>query len=118
MTHDRGCQQTRLQIVTTGPMFLASGLAVFAGARGWYDTRDAWAWWPLGSIFPAVQNVTAPTAQRRVVAACEWLVAAAVLILANLDRVELRFTHLVATVLVVAGARMRYTASRGVEARR
>jgi hypothetical protein len=118
MSDDKGCAQTRLQVVTTGLMFLASGLVVFAGARGWYDPREAWAWWPLGFLFPAVNHLVAPPPQRRLIPALAWLGAAAVLILANLDVIELRFTHVVATVLVVVGGRMLYTASRGVEARR
>lgn len=117
MKRQHDCEQSRLQVVSTGLLFLLSGFAVFAGARGWYDPRDAWAWWPLGFVFPAVHSLTAPPPQRDVFAGLAWMAAAVVLILDGLDVINLRFTHIVAGVLVVIGARMLYIASRGVEAR-
>jgi len=112
------CEQTRLQVVTTGLLFLLSGAAVFAGARGWYDPRDAWAWWPLGFIFPAVHNLISPPPQRNLFAGLAWIAAGLVLILDGLELIDLRFTHIVALGLVALGVRMLYIASRGVEARR
>lgn len=117
MSRTAKCEQTRLQVVTTGLLFLLCGVAVFAGARGWYDPRDAWAWWPLGFVFPAVHNLVSPPPQRNVFAGLAWIAAAVVLILDGLDIVNLRFTHMIAAALLVVGARMLYIASRGVEAR-
>lgn len=114
---EHNCEQSRLQVVTTGLLFLLSGFAVFAGARGWYDPREAWAWWPLGFVFPAVHNLVSPPPQRNVFAGLAWIAAAVVLILDGLEVVNLRFGHMIAVVLVVVGGRMLYIASRGVEAR-
>ena len=117
MSRQHECQQSRLQVVTTGLLFLLTGCVVFAGARGWYDPRDAWAWWPLGFVFPAVHNLVSPPPQRNVFAGLAWSAAAVVLILDGLDIVDLRLTHLIAGGLVVVGARMLYIASRRVETR-
>lgn len=117
MTSEHGCEQTRLQVVSTGVLFLLSGLAVFGGARGWYDPRQAWAWWPLGFIFPAVHNLVAPPPQRNVFAGLAWLGAGAVLILVGLEIIDIRFTHMLAAGLVAVGGRMLYIATRDAGAR-
>ena len=117
MSRTHRCEQTRLQVVTTGLLFLLCGAAVFAGARGWYDPRQAWAWWPLGFVFPAVHNLVSPPPPRNLFAGLAWIAAAVVLILDGLDMINLRFAHMIAAALVVVGARMLYIASRGVEAR-
>lgn len=109
----RDCQpQTRLQVVTTGVVFLISGLAVWAGARGWYSMRDAWPWWPLGFVVPAVFRLTAPPPQRSVVAAAAWLSLAAVLIAMNLGHIHLRLRDVVPLVLVGIGLHMLYRATQ------
>jgi hypothetical protein len=111
----RKCSSTRTQTVVTGLMFLASGLALWAGARGWYSPRDAWAWWPLGFLFPAVHRLTAPAPQRSLFAAALWLTAAAALILANLGHLQLRARDLIPLALVVFGVRLLYRARQGEE---
>lgn len=110
------CERTRLQTVSTGLLFLLSGLAVWAGARGWYSPREAHAWWPLGFVFPAVHYLTAPPPERNVFSGLGFLALGAVLIGRNLGYVHLRLRDLVPLVLVVIGLRLLYVAGqrRGV----
>ena len=75
MSRSGDCRQSRLQVVSTGLMFLLSGLAVLGGSRGWYSVRDAWRWWPVVFLFPAVQKLTAPPPERNVFAGVAWLTA-------------------------------------------
>ncbi len=109
-SHD--CSRNRLHTVTTGAMFVLSGLALWAGARGWYDFRleHAWVWWPLGFLFPAAHNLTAPPPQRNVFAGLAWLGAAGALLAANLGYVHLRLGNTLAVIFLVAGARLLYGA--------
>ena len=109
----RACpQQTRLQVVTTGVVFLLSGAAVWAGARGWYSMRDAWAWWPVGFVVPALFKLAAPPPQRSVAGAATWLSLAAILIAMNLGYVHLRSRDVVPLVLIGIGLGMLYRAIR------
>ena len=117
MSRSGDCRQSRLQVVSTGLMFLLSGLAVLGGSRGWYSVRDAWRWWPVVFLFPAVQKLTAPPPERNVFAGVAWLTAGAVIILANLDVIDLRFSHVLATALVATGLRMLWIATRETGAR-
>lgn len=112
MTRKPGCEQTRLQVVTTGAMFVLSGLALWAGARGWYQFRleQAWVWWPLGLLFPAAHALTAPRPERSLVAGLAWLAAAVVLVAANLGYVHLRLDNMLAVVFLAAGGRLLYGA--------
>jgi hypothetical protein len=113
----RTCASTRTQTVVTGLMFLVSGAALWAGARGWYSFEESWAWWPLGFLFPAVHRLTAPPPARNLFAAAVWIAAAAGLILANLGYIHLRARDLVPLALVVFGLRLLYRARAGEEAR-
>ena len=106
----RSCAPTRAHTVITGLMFVIGGAVLWAGARGWYSLRDAWAWWPLAFLFPAVQRLTAPPIQRSIFAAAVWMVAAGALILANHGYLELRARDLIPLALVVFGARLLYRA--------
>jgi hypothetical protein len=106
----RECATNRTHTVATGLMFLLSGAALWAGARGWYSFEQSWAWWPLGLLFPAVDRLTAPPPRRSMGAALVWAAMAAALILANLGHVELRARDLVPLALVAFGARLLYRA--------
>lgn len=112
MSRKHGCKQTRLQVVTTGTMFVLSGVALWAGARGWYEFRieQAWVWWPLGLLFPAAHTLTAPPPERSVVAGLAWLVAALVLVAANLGYLHLRLDNILALICLFAGGRLLYGA--------
>jgi hypothetical protein len=100
----------RLGTFTTGVLFLLGGLAVWAGARGWYSWRDAWAWWPLWLAIPAVFKLTAPPPERHVAAGLAWLSLAAILIGMNLGYVEWRLRDLLPLLLVAIGLRLLYRA--------
>ncbi len=100
----------RAQTVVTGVMLLVSGAVLWAGARGWYSIEQAWAWWPLGLLFPAVHRLTAPPPERRVFGGLAWLAAAAVLVAVNLGTVDLRLSDAVAIIFIIAGARLTYVA--------
>ncbi len=103
-----GCRQGRLQTVTTGALFVMTGIVVWAGARGWYSVRDAWVWWPVVFVFPAAQALTAPPPARSLFRGLAWLGAAAVLVAANMGRIHLGFDEALAVALVVGGARLVY----------
>lgn len=107
------CGGTRLNTVATGVLFVASGLALWAGARGWYSMREAWPYWPLGFIFPAVHHLTAPPPERSVGAGLIWLAAMAALIAMNLGYLHLRVRDVVPAVLVVVGLRLLLKARSG-----
>ena len=112
------CQRTRLQAISTGLMFLLSGGALWAAARGWYSFRDAIPWWPLGFLFPAVHYLTAPAPERDVPTALLWAALAAGLVAWNLGHVPFSLPALIPLILVVGGARLLYMGlarARGTE---
>ena len=106
----RPCQTSRTHVVATGLMFLASGLGVWAGARGWYTFEQSWPWWPIGFLFPAVSALTVPPPRRNVGAALGWASLATGLILANLGYLPIRVRDVVPLILVAIGLRMLYRA--------
>ena len=106
------CTHSRLYTVATGAMFIVSGAVVWAGARGWYSVHDAWAWWPLAFVFPAVHALTTPPPERSVVSGLSWLSLAAVLIAMNLGYVQLRVRDLMPLILVALGLRLLYRGGR------
>ena len=110
MSTTHGCAQGRLQVVTTGVIFLVCGLALLARVRGWWALENEWAWWPLGLVIPGILRLTAPPPQRSLFGALGWFVTAAGLILANLGYLELRVRDLVPLALVAFGARLLYRA--------
>jgi hypothetical protein len=111
----RSCASTRTQTIATGLMFLVSGIVLLAGARGWYSLRDAWAWWPLVLLFPAVHRLTAAPPERSLFGAALWVAAAAALILSNLGQLQLRARDLIPLAFVVFGVRLLYRARSGEE---
>jgi hypothetical protein len=110
MTRDKDCMQSRQQVLVTGVICLACGLALLARVRGWWVLENEWAWWPLGLTIPGILRLTAPAPRRSVVAACAWFAGAATLILANLGYLELRARDLVPLALVAFGLRLLYRA--------
>ncbi len=102
----------RVQTFTTGVLFLVGGMAVWAGARGWYSWRDTWAWWPLWLAIPGIYKLAAPAVERQVFAGLVWLSLAAVLIGMNLGYIDLRFRDLAPLVLVIIGVRLLYKGRR------
>ena len=106
----RRCRETCLQTVTTGALFVASGMVVWGGARGWYSLRDVWVWWPLAFVFPALHALTAPPPMRSIFGGFAWLGLAAVLIAANLGHLQLRFEFVLSILCLIAGARLLYVA--------
>ncbi|MCC6165080.1 MAG: hypothetical protein IT182_17170 [Acidobacteria bacterium] len=106
----RPCAVTRTSTVATGLLFLLSGVVLWAGSQGWYSIHQAIPWWPATFIFPAVHRLTSPPPERSLFAGVAWLGAGALLVAANLDYIQLRFSTVVAIFLLVAGARLLWQA--------
>ena len=58
------CTESRLQTVTTGVIFLTSGIALLTRARGWWQLENESAYWPIGFVIPGILTLVAPRPQR------------------------------------------------------
>ena len=105
-------RETRLQIVTTGLLFLVSGVLLLTRARGWWQLQNEWAYWPLAFVLPGIHRLVAPPPERSVAAALGWFFTAAVLIAWNLRYIHLRMRDIVPLVCVAVGLRLLYNARR------
>ncbi len=110
MNRQQECGTSRVHAVTTGLMFVATGVVMLGVLRGWWVIDRYWAYWPLVFVFPAIGRLTAPVPERSVVAGLGWLALAAGLVGANLGILQLRIRDLVPLVLVAIGARLLYRA--------
>ena len=54
------CTESRLQTVTTGVIFLTSGIALLTRARGWWQLENESAYWPIGFVIPGILTLVAP----------------------------------------------------------
>lgn len=108
---ERDCATSRTHLFATGLMFLASGLALWAGARGWYSIQQSWAWWPLGFLYPAVNALTLPPPRRSILAALGWATLSGALILSNFGYLTLRLRDFVPLALVALGVRLLWRAN-------
>lgn len=106
------CTESRLQTVTTGVIFLTSGIALLTRARGWWQLENESAYWPIGFVIPGILTLVAPRPQRSIATALGWFFAAAVLIAWNLRYIHLQMRDIVPIVLVAIGLRLLYRAGR------
>ena len=100
----RQCETNRVHTVTTGTIFVVSGVALLGTLRGWWNIEPYWAYWPLVLVVPAIARLFGP--DRSLVAGLAWAGVAALLVSLNLGYIHLRLRDLVPLLLVGLGVRL------------
>lgn len=100
------CARGPVHTVTTGLMFVITGVVLLGVMRGWWAVEEYWQYWPLVFVLPAVSRLAAG----QLFAGLAWLAFVALLLAHTFGVLEWTPRLIGPLVLIVGGSRLLYLA--------